>query len=96
MKGKPMKIWLVTIGEPLPLGISKDDRLHRTGPVCPLLRVEGARSCLVDFDLRSFRKQHHFEGDKTMAHSRGLKIMLLRGCGYARNVSLGRLRTIAS
>ena len=92
MKGKPMKIWLVTIGEPLPLGISKDDRLHRTGQFARYCASKGHEVVWWTSTFDHFRKQHHFEGDKTMAHSRWLKIMLLRGCGYARNVSLGRLR----
>jgi len=71
MKGKPMKIWLVTIGEPLPLGISKDDRLHRTGQFARYCASKGHEVVWWTSTFDHFRKQHHFEGDKTMAHSRG-------------------------
>ena len=87
-----MKIWLVTIGEPLPLGISKDDRLHRTGQLARFLACQGHDVVWWTSTFDHFRKQHHFGDDTTVEVAPRLKIRLLKGCGYSRNVSVSRLR----
>jgi len=87
-----MNIWLVTIGEPLPLGISKDDRLHRTGQLARWLAARGHNVVWWTSTFDHFRKQHHFVEDTAADVAPGLKMRVMKGCGYARNVSVSRFR----
>ena len=87
-----MNIWLVTIGEPLPLGISKDDRLHRTGQFARFLASRGHGVLWWTSTFDHFRKKHHFAEDTRTEVAPGLKLCLLRGSGYSRNISLSRFR----
>jgi glycosyltransferase involved in cell wall biosynthesis len=87
-----MKVWLVTIGEPLPLGISVDDRLHRTGQFARFLASSGHSVVWWTSTFDHFRKQHHFAKDTTLTVAPGLNIRALRGCGYSRNISMSRFR----
>lgn len=85
-----MNIWLVTIGEPLPLGISKNDRLHRTGQLACFLASRGHDVVWWTSTFDHFRKQHHFASDTTAEVAPRLNMRLLRGCGYSRNISVSR------
>jgi glycosyltransferase involved in cell wall biosynthesis len=87
-----MNIWLITIGEPLPLGISKDDRLHRTGQFARFLASRGHNVVWWTSTFDHFRKQHHFSDDSTVDVAPRLHLRALRGCGYSRNISLSRFR----
>ena len=87
-----MRIWLVTIGEPLPLGISKDDRLHRTGQFARSLAARGHNVVWWTSTFDHFRKRYHFAGDTAADVAPGLKVWALKGCGYARNISVRRFR----
>jgi glycosyltransferase involved in cell wall biosynthesis len=87
-----MRIWLVTIGEPVPLGISKGDRLHRTGQFARSLASRGHYVVWWTSTFDHFRKRHHFGGDTTAEVAPRLSIRLLRGCGYSRNISVTRFR----
>lgn len=87
-----MKVWLVTIGEPLPLGISKGDRLHRTGQFARFLASQGHNVVWWTSTFDHFRKEHHFGVDATVEVAPRLSVHLLKGCGYSRNVSVNRLR----
>lgn len=87
-----MNIWLVTIGEPLPVGISATDRLHRTGQLADFLASQGHDVVWWTSTFDHFRKQHHFDVDTTVEVTRKFKIRLLKGSGYSHNISIGRIR----
>jgi glycosyltransferase involved in cell wall biosynthesis len=87
-----LRIWLVTIGEPLPLGVSKGDRLHRTGQFARFLAAQGHSVLWWTSTFDHFRKVHHFESDTTTAVSPNLSVRALKGCGYSRNISLSRFK----
>ena len=88
-----MNIWLVTIGEPVPLS-SWPSRpgLHRTGFLAQFLAKGGHRVLWWTSAFDHFHKTHIAKKDETVEREANLRIRLLRGRGYQRNVSLARLR----
>jgi glycosyltransferase involved in cell wall biosynthesis len=87
-----MRIWLLTIGEPVPLGAGVRDRLHRTGSFARYLVSRGHEVTWWTSAFDHFRKQHLAGEDTYLTEPGGLHIRLLRGCGYKRNVSIERFR----
>jgi len=86
-----MKVWLVTMAEPLPLGRTKDDRLHRTGQFARFLARQGHEVVWWTSTFDHLRKVHHFKGDTTARITAELSLQLLAGCGYSRNISFRRI-----
>lgn len=87
-----MKIWLITIGEPLPTDPGSP-RLLRTGIVAGLLRDQGHEvvwwtSC---FNHQTKQMRAHVVGPAARA-ALGYDLRLLAGSGYRSNVSWQRLR----
>lgn len=84
------EFWLVTVGEPLPLD-GESERLLRTGLLAEELRARGHKVVwwTSTFDHKS--KRHRFPHSTAMAVADNYEIRLIRGPGYTRNVSLGRL-----
>ncbi len=87
-----MKIWLLTIGEPVPMGAGLRDRPHRTGAFARYLVSRGHKVVWWTSAFDHFRKQHLAEEDTFLTEPDGLRIRLLRGSGYKRNVSFQRFR----
>lgn len=87
-----MRVWLVTIGEPVPVESGAQDRLHRTGSFARLLADRGHDVVWWTSTFNHFRKQQLFDRDTTLHCGSRLEIRLLHGCGYRRNVSLARFR----
>jgi glycosyltransferase involved in cell wall biosynthesis len=87
-----MNIWLATIGEPLPLDAGRADRLHRTGYFAQFLAQRGHQVLWWTSAFDHFRKRHLSQRDETVDVDSHLRIRMLRGRGYQRNVSLARLR----
>lgn len=83
-----MDIWLVTIGEPLPLepGVRK----YRTGMLADQLVERGhtVRWWVSAFEHQ--RKVMQFDNDQEVTLSDGLTLQVLQGCGYRNNISLAR------
>jgi len=86
-----LNIWLVTIGEPVPLEADGRDRLHRTGYFARFLAGHGHEVTWWTSTFDHFRKIHHFEEDRELCPRQGLTIRLLHSPGYSRNVSPGRV-----
>jgi len=82
-----MRIWLVTIGEPLPLHERIKDRLHRTGYFAHILAEHGHDIIWWTSTFDHFRKVHHFPADATVGPVPNLTIKLLHGYGYGSNLS---------
>lgn len=87
-----MNIWLATIGEPVPLEAGAADRLHRTGYFAHFLADRGHKVLWWTSTFDHFRKRHLAKTDTTADLNQNLRIRMLRGRGYSRNVSVARLR----
>ena len=87
-----MHVALVTIGEPLPLGEGVADRRHRTGFFAEHLVRNGHQVTWWTSAFDHARKRMIRTVSATLQISDRLELELLRGCGYARNVSFARLR----
>ena len=87
-----MKLWLVTIGEPVPVEEECQERLHRTGRLATLAAQSGHHVTWWTSTFDHIKKKHWFAGDTEIQRAPGLEIRLLHGCGYRSNVSLARFR----
>ena len=85
-----MKIWLVKIGEPVPLSPHAVDRVHRTGYLAQFLAARNHQVVWWTTTFDHYRKKHISE-EKTVRLGPNLAIRLLRGRGYTKNVGIGRL-----
>jgi glycosyltransferase involved in cell wall biosynthesis len=85
----PLRIWLVTVGEPLPLRTQENPRLLRTGRLAELLSARGHCVTWWTSAFDHFSKTHHVAGDNDVAWEGGV-IRLLKSTGYRSNVSLMR------
>lgn len=85
-----MRIWLVTIGEPLPI-ISEDVRLHRTGMLAEELVSRGHKVVWWTSAFDHSKKQHLFPVDKKIDLSESYCIHLLHSIGYKKNISVRRV-----
>lgn len=87
-----MRIWIVTIGEPVQIKEGETDRLHRTGFLAQLLSEKGHDIIWWTSTFDHFRKNHLFDQHTSVELNNSLKIRLLHGCGYKRNISFQRLK----
>lgn len=87
-----MNMWLVTIGEPVPVEEGVGDRLHRSGRFAHFLAEHGHQVTWWTSTFDHFRKKHWFDADTALRVNDGLNIRMLHGCGYHSNVSLARFR----
>ena len=83
-----MNIWLITIGEPLPL--EPDVRKYRTAMLADKLIELGHTVRWWTGAFEHQRKVMQFTKDQEVSLSDRLALQVLRGCGYRRNVSLAR------
>lgn len=87
-----MHVWLVTVGEPLPIGEGARQRLQRTGHLARILAGRGHTVVWWTSTFDHYRRQHYAAHDDCVRVGEGLTLRLLHGGGYGRNVSLARLR----
>lgn len=86
-----MRVWIVTIGEPLPLSANAGARLHRSGQFALWARAHVKISWWTSaFD--HFNKKFLFKGDQVVRFGENLVLRAFKGCGYRSNLSLARLR----
>ena len=83
-----MNIWLITIGETLPL--EQNVRKHRTGILADTLVGRGHTVRWWTSAFEHQRKVMRFEKDQDVSLSDGFALQVLRGCGYRKNVSITR------
>lgn len=86
-----MRIWLATVGEPLPLD-GPNERYLRTGILAYELVRRGHQVTWWTSAFDHIRKRFRSEASQIIEVEPGLRIGLLKGCGYQRNVSLARWR----
>lgn len=84
-----MRIWLITIGEPLPL--RENVRLLRTGIFANHLIESGHDVTWWTSTFDHVSKSHVASGCKKIRLNDNFSLFLLRGCGYQNNVSFARL-----
>lgn len=87
-----MNIWLMTVGEPLPIGQRRDSiRLYRTGMLARILNERGHRvtwwTSTVDHQGKTLFKEH--PGKEPLDHN--FELYFLQGCFYKKNISFQRL-----
>ena len=85
-----MRIWLVKIGEPVPIGADLADRVHRTGYLAQFLAARKHQVVWWTSSFDHYRKKQ-ISDEKTVPLGDNLAIRLLRGCGYSKNVGIERL-----
>lgn len=86
-----MKVWLITVGEPLPID-GGGDRLHRAGILSEYLLHRKHEVMWWSSSFDHVRKRHRTDCYAAMKLDSGLDLRLLHGCGYQRNISLQRIR----
>lgn len=86
-----MRAWLITVGEPLPLPGRPEARLLRTGLVARELKKRGHEVLWWTSTFDHWAKNHHFPEDRRIEIQPGYELYLLKGTGYRRNLSPGRL-----
>lgn len=84
-----LNIWLLAVGEPLPVD-GADERLLRVGLLARCLASRGHR---VTWWTSAFdHRRKRFRPQSAAFNDGGIEYRLLRGCGYTRNISLRRIR----
>ena len=86
-----MKIWLVTIGEPI---FHPDNklRLHRTGILAKYIAENTANEVVWWTSTFShFTKEHLYDSDTEIQVLPGFKMIAIKGKGYKRNISIDRI-----
>ena len=87
---KPLRVWLINVGEPLPTD-GKDVRLCRTGMIAKHLSNSGAEVVWWTSTFDHLWKRHRVVADCRFQVTENYGIKLLQGTGYTRNVSVRRL-----
>ena len=85
-----MRIWLITVGEPLP---TDGDNVHlvRTGILAGLLEAAGHHVVWWSSSFNHTAKVQRCRRDTTLKLSPKFELKLLHAAGYAQNVSLRRI-----
>lgn len=85
-----MRVWLVTVGEPLPTD-GDSPRLLRAGILADALASRGHEVLWWTSTFDHANKRQRAASDTRRVLRNGLVIYLLHGCGYRRNVSFRRI-----
>ncbi len=86
---RPLHIWLVTVGEPLP-GYSSGDRLWRCGFLAQLLADRGHKVTWWASTFDHFNKRYFEEAEVVREINPNLRLQFLGGRAYTKNVSISR------
>ncbi len=88
-----MKIWLITIGEPV-FHPENKLRMHRTGILSKLISQRRKDIDVVWWTstFNHFTKKHDFEKTTKIQIDSNLTMIPIKGSGYPRNVSLKRIK----
>ncbi len=84
-----MRVWLITVGEPLPID-DDNPRLLRTGILSDVLARRGDEVLWWTSAFDHVRKRHRCPTDAEREAGARCRIRLLHGRGYDRNVSVAR------
>lgn len=86
-----MRVWLITIGEPLPIDGSGGERLYRAGILAGMLAKSGVEVVWWTSTFDHVRKRQRFPTDISIPLESGVLLKLIHGCGYKKNISIKRL-----
>lgn len=86
-----MNLWLLKIGEPVPVNASCKERLHRTGLLSHYLAESGHRVTWWTSTFDRIRRENIAATDLTISLKEGLRVTLLHGGGYKKSISLARV-----
>jgi glycosyltransferase involved in cell wall biosynthesis len=84
-----MRIWLVTIGEPLPT--DEDPRLYRTGQIAERLVARGHEVTWWASTFNHSGRTHRYPRETVVDYRERQRLVLLHGISYRRSVSLFRV-----
>lgn len=85
-----MKIWIITVGEPLPIG-DDDIRLLRTGLLATQLLEYGHDVIWWTSTFDHSNKVHLFHDDTKISIAKTFSIIMLHAMAYKKNVSIARV-----
>lgn len=85
-----MRVWLITVGEPLPTDAGRE-RLFRTGILASTLVARGHEVVWWTSTFDHARKRQRFHTDTTLDVNDRLRIILLHSVAYRKNVSVVRV-----
>lgn len=85
-----MRVWLIQIGEPLPVD-GEAPRLLRTGMMAQQLVERGHDVTWWCSTFNHWTKSHRYTHDTTLELRPRYRLRLLHSPGYARNVSFSRI-----
>lgn len=89
IRNNRLNVWLVTVGEPLPIVNEERPRLLRTGRLACYLKDQGHAVVWWTSSFNHFSKQHYTLNDSIMSWE-GVDIRLLKSVGYQSNISVKR------
>ena len=87
-----MRVWLVQRSEPTPHDSGGAQRILRTGIMARMLVQAGHNVVWWTSTFDHFNRRHRHGADIRLSVAPGYEIQYLYGCGYAKNVSLSRIR----
>ena len=90
MSDNSMKVWLIQTGEPLPID-GENIRLFRAGMLAQLLASRGHSVVWWTSTFDHFTKKQRFRKDTVVDMSDRLRLRLLHGMPYKKNISLRRI-----
>lgn len=85
-----MRVWLLTIGEPLPIELGKQ-RLHRTGVFADVLTKRGVDVVWWTSTFRHAQKDKLYDRTTAVQVNERLKLWCLDAPPYRRNISIQRI-----
>ncbi len=85
-----MRIWQITVGEPLPTD-GNGVRLHRGGILADLLYRKGHNVIWWTSTFDHMAKKQRFSSDTVVDLAERYRMILLHSCAYASNVSISRI-----
>ena len=85
-----MKIWLLTIGEPVPFSEENRERLHGSGQFATFLSERGHDVTWWTSTFDHWKKIHYYDKDFKIIKNKQYTIRLLYGGGYRSNASVSR------
>jgi glycosyltransferase involved in cell wall biosynthesis len=86
-----MRVWLITVGEPLPTDNGGGDRVLRTGILADLLARRGNEVTYWSSTFDHVRKRQRFQGDREIKVRENYRLRLLHASRYPKNVSIRRI-----
>ena len=85
-----MRIWLITVGEPLPIN-GANERFYRTGILANLLVSKGHEVVWWTSTFDHIIKRQRFDRDTTIHINDCFNIRLLYSVSYKKNISIARI-----